>query len=134
MKNIIQGIVNASSKNAATKGTTKNAFCEYPYLSVIDVILASAVGVAPNPCPIRPLIITAESKFLPRTLKQIKIEYKIIKIAWQITIISIGPNKLDNLNKSMLISAIVKNIPSDKSLKKSSSLLIRGVVSVIICL
>jgi len=116
---IIQGIVNASSKNAATNGTTKKAFCEYPYLSVIDVILASAVGVAPNPCPISPLIITAESKFLPSILNTTKIEYKTIKIAWHITIISIGPNNLDNLNKSMLISAIVKNIPKDKSLRKS---------------
>lgn len=116
---MIQGIANASSKKAATNETTKKAFGESPYLSVIDVILAKAVGVAPKPWPIRPPIITAESKFLPRTLKQIKIEYKIIKIAWHITIISIGPNKLDNLNKSMLISAIVKNNPRDKSLKKS---------------
>ena len=49
MKNIIQGIVKASSKNAATKGTTKNAFFEYPYLLLIEVILARAVGVAPKP-------------------------------------------------------------------------------------
>ena len=80
MKNIIQGIVKASSKNAATKGTTKNAFFEYPYLLLIEVILARAVGVAPKPWPISPLIITAESKFFPRTLKQTNTQYKTINI------------------------------------------------------
>lgn len=48
IKNKIQGTENASSKNAATIGTTKNAFSLLPYLTVSVVMLARAFGVAPS--------------------------------------------------------------------------------------
>ena len=70
MNNMMQGIVNISNKNAPTRGTTKNAFSDGPYFWVTEVILANALGVAPSPWPISPLIITAASKFFPRILKQ----------------------------------------------------------------
>ena len=61
IKNNMQGIENASSKNAPTIGTTKNAVSLLPYLFVSVDIFASALGVAPNVCPIRPLTIMAAS-------------------------------------------------------------------------
>lgn len=48
-------------KNAPTRGTTKNALGDAPNFFVIAVILAIAVGVAPNPNPAYPADITAAS-------------------------------------------------------------------------
>lgn len=48
IKSKIQGTENASSKNAATIGTIKNAFSLLPYLLVSVDILARAFGVAPR--------------------------------------------------------------------------------------
>ena len=48
IKNKIQGIENASSKNAPTIGTIKNAASLFPYLFVSVDIFASALGVAPS--------------------------------------------------------------------------------------
>ena len=49
MKNKIHGILKISSKNAATKGTTKKALAECPYFCVTEFIFAKALGVAPRP-------------------------------------------------------------------------------------
>lgn len=61
IKNKIQGIEKASSKNAPTIGTIKNAVSLFPYLLVSVDIFARALGVAPSVWPIRPLIMIAAS-------------------------------------------------------------------------
>ena len=61
IKNKMHGILKISSKKAATRGTTRYALSEYPYLFVTELIFAKAFGVAPKPCPNIPLIITAAS-------------------------------------------------------------------------
>lgn len=122
IKNSIHGILIASSKKPLTNGTTKKAFGESPYFCVKELIFARAFGVAPIPCPIKPLIMMAESKSFPSTLKQINIENRIIKITWKVTIKRIGGNNVDNSNKSIFISDKVKKIPNESSFKKSISL------------
>lgn len=50
-----------SIRNAPTIGTTRNAVRDGPNLLTVEPILAIAFGVAPNPWPRKPEIITAAS-------------------------------------------------------------------------
>jgi len=111
----MQGTLTISNKKELTSGTTKIALGEGPYFSVTVDIFAIAFGVAPIPCPINPLMITAASYDFPKTLKQTNIPYKIINTTWHTTINKIKGSKEESLNKSIFIREMVKNNPSDIS-------------------